>query len=79
MATSLPKGSQLAGRKIAEVFDQFPELLVVAIIRKQEIQLPRGSSRLEAGDQLLIAANQRTSIEAFNKAIAEKKAVAETA
>ena len=69
MTLNLPENSQLAGTTIAEVFDKFPELLVVAIIRKHQIELPRGSSRLEPGDQLLIAANETKSVEAFSKAI----------
>jgi len=69
MTLNLPENSQLAGTTIAEVFDKFPELLVVAIIRKHQIELPRGSSRLDPGDQLLIAANETKSVEAFSKAI----------
>src|SRR6516162_8163628 len=42
LSVNLPEDSQFAGRKIVEVFEKFPELLVVAIIRKQQIQLPRG-------------------------------------
>ena len=72
MTVNLPDDSKFAGRSIAEVFDQFPELVVVAIIHKQQIQLPRGSSRLEGGDQLLIAASDTTSIEAFNNAAGSK-------
>lgn len=66
---SLPENSPLAGRTVAQVFDQHPELLLVAIIRKQQIQLPRGPSRIEAGDQLLIAASEASSVSAFNNAI----------
>ena len=69
MTLNLPENSQLAGTTIAEVFDKFPELLVVAIIRKHQIELLRGSSRFEPGDQLLIAANDTKSVEAFSKAI----------
>ena len=54
----MPENSQLAGRTVAEVFDRYPELLLVAIIRKQQIQLPRGPSRMETGDQLLIASSE---------------------
>jgi chloride channel protein, CIC family len=61
----IPEGSKLAGRSIAEVFEQFPELLAVAIIRDEQIQLPRGSARLEGGDQLLIAASETRNFEAF--------------
>lgn len=69
---SLPENSPLAGRTVAEVFDQHPELLLVAIIRKQQIQLPRGPSRIEAGDQLLIAASEASNINAFNNAMIKK-------
>jgi len=69
---SLPENSPLAGRTVAEVFDQHPELLLVAIIRKQQIQLPRGPSRIEAGDQLLIAASEASSVRAFSNAIINK-------
>ena len=69
---SLPENSPLAGRTVAQVFDQHPELLLVAIIRKQQIQLPRGPSRIEAGDQLLIAASEASSVSAFNNAIINK-------
>lgn len=70
MTIMLPENSQLAGQSIAEVFERFPALLVVAIIRNQQIQLPRGSSRLEAGDQLLIAAHESTAVETFKRAAA---------
>jgi len=69
LSVNLPEDSQFAGRKIVEVFEKFPELLVVAIIRKQQIQLPRGSSRLEAGDQLLIAAGETSSVDAFKNVV----------
>ncbi|HEV8723683.1 MAG TPA: chloride channel protein [Candidatus Binatia bacterium] len=72
MTVNMPDDSQFAGRSIAEVFDQFPELVVVAIIRRQQIQLPRGPSRLEGGDQLLIAASETPSAEAFKKAVASR-------
>ena len=72
MTVNLPDDSKFAARSIAEVFEQFPELVVVAIIHKQQIQLPRGSSRLEGGDQLLIAASEITSAEVFKKAAASR-------
>jgi Trk K+ transport system NAD-binding subunit len=37
----------------------------VAIIRDQQVQLPRGSTRIADGDQLLIAAGGDTNVEAF--------------
>ena len=67
LTVSLPENSQLAGRSIAEVFEKFPELLAVAIIRDQRIQLPRGSTQIHGGDQLLIVANETTSIEGFKQ------------
>src|SRR5262249_51779503 len=69
LSVNLPADSQLAGKRIAEVFEKFPELLVVAIIRKLQIQLPRGSSLLEAGDQLLIAASEASTVDAFKNAV----------
>src|SRR5258706_5260031 len=62
MTVNLPDDSHFAGRSIAEVFDQFPELVVVAIIHKQQIQLPRGAATLQGCDQLLIAASEPTSV-----------------
>jgi CIC family chloride channel protein len=67
LTVDISEGSKIAGRSIAEVFDRFPELLAVAIIRDQQIQLPRGSTRLEGGDQLLVAASETTSLEAFKR------------
>ncbi len=72
MTVSLPENTPFAGRSVAEVFDQHPELLLVAIIRKEQIQLPRGPSRIEPGDQLLIAASEASSISAFNNAVINK-------
>jgi CIC family chloride channel protein len=69
LSISLPQNSELAGRSIAETFDRFPELLAVAIIRDQQIQLPRGSTLLKGGDQLLIAANEANSLEAFQQLV----------
>lgn len=59
--------SQLANHVIADVFEQFPDLLAVAIIRDQQVQLPRGSTRLASGDQLLVAANGIANPEAFER------------
>lgn len=67
LAVNISKDSALAGGTIAEVFDRFPELLAVAIIRDHGVQLPRGSTRLEGGDQLLIAASEITNVEAFKR------------
>jgi Trk K+ transport system NAD-binding subunit len=39
----------------------------VAIIRDQQVQLPRGPTRIASGDQLLIAASGDTNFEAFEE------------
>jgi CIC family chloride channel protein len=70
MTINLPDDSQFASLTVAHVFEQFPELVAVAIIRKQQIQLPRGTARLEGGDQLLIAASDMNSIDGFTRAAA---------
>ena len=67
MTVNVPNDSKFAGRSIADIFDQFPELVVVAIIHKQQIQLPRGSSQIEGGDQLLMAASDTTSIRELSR------------
>ncbi len=56
-------GSEIAGHSIAEVFERFPELVAVAIISGEQAKLPRGSTRLEAGDQILVAAANAENVE----------------
>jgi CIC family chloride channel protein len=68
MTLQIADQSELSGHTVAEVFERFPELLAVAIIRNQHIELPRGSSRLEGGDQLLLVATGRREFEAFERA-----------
>lgn len=63
----LPQDSLLAGRTIEEVFEPFPELIAVAIIRDQQILMPRGSTLIHGGDQLLIAANEAANLQAFKQ------------
>ena len=63
----LPQDSLLAGRTVENVFEPFPELLAIAIIRDQQIHLPRGSTLVHGGDQVLIAANQAASLQAFKQ------------
>jgi Trk K+ transport system NAD-binding subunit len=48
-----------------DVFEQFPDLLAVAIIRDQRVELPRGSTRLQPKDQLLIVTNETKNLDAF--------------
>ena len=65
LTVNIGEHSQLANRLIADVFEQFPDLLAVAIIRDQQVQLPRGSTRLASGDQVLIAAGEGTNVKVF--------------
>ena len=67
LTVNIGEHSQLADRVIADVFEQFPDLLAVAIIRDQHVQLPRGSTRLAGGDQLLIVASGTASVDAFSQ------------
>jgi chloride channel protein, CIC family len=67
LTVNISEHSELADRTIADIFDQFPDLLSVAIIRDQQVQLPRGSSRLEGGDQLLVVASRVTNVEVFER------------
>ena len=66
LTVNISEHSTLANRLISDIFEQFPDLLAVAIIRDQQVQLPRGSTRLASGDQLLIAAGEATNIKAFS-------------
>jgi CIC family chloride channel protein len=68
VTVTLPEESRLDGKSIAEVFDQLPDLLVVAIIRGQQVELPRGSTGLNKGDQLLLVASETAAVERFKKA-----------
>jgi Trk K+ transport system NAD-binding subunit len=58
---------QIAGQTIAEVFEQFPDLVAVAVIQGQQITLPRGMTRLNARDQLLIAASNIQSVASLRR------------
>jgi CIC family chloride channel protein len=68
VTVNIDDNSALANHKISEVFERFPELIAVAIIRDQTTQLPRGSTQLKGGDQLLLAAGDAGSVEAFKQA-----------
>jgi Trk K+ transport system NAD-binding subunit len=67
LTVNIGEHSQLANRVIADVFEQFPELLAVAIIRDHQVHLPRGSTRLAGGDQLLIVASGTASVDTFSR------------
>jgi Trk K+ transport system NAD-binding subunit len=65
MTVNIADESELAGQTVADIFERFPELLAVAIIRNHHIELPRGSSRLEGGDQLLLVATGTREFDVF--------------
>ncbi|MGE5817928.1 MAG: chloride channel protein, partial [Deltaproteobacteria bacterium] len=67
LTVNIAENSQLANQTIAEAFEHFPELLAVAIIRDQNIHVPRGSTELQGGDQLLVAASEAASVERFKQ------------
>lgn len=66
-ATKIVEDSKIVGRTIADIFDQFPDLVAVAVIRDQQVQLPRGGTQLEGEDQLLIAGGATKTIETFQQ------------
>jgi CIC family chloride channel protein len=63
----IQSGSSLAGRTVAEVFEDFPELVAVAIITGPQVRLPRGQTLLAAGDQVLVASSSNASIESLSR------------
>jgi chloride channel protein, CIC family len=67
LTVNIGEHSQLANRVIADVFEQFPELLAVAIIRDHQVHLPRGSTCLAGGDQLLMVASGTASVDTFSR------------
>jgi len=57
-ATDISKQSWLAGHTVAEAFGEYPNLILVAVIRDNQVTVPRGASVLSVGDRLLIAADE---------------------
>ena len=74
--TSLAVGekSPLAGRTVAEMSEMYPEMVAAAVIRGRQVLYPRGATRLEAGDQLLVVAGKDVKIEALKEAEEERTA-----
>jgi hypothetical protein len=66
LTVNLAEKSQLANRSIAEVFERFPELLAVVIIRDQQIQLPRGSTQFKAEINCWLSQVKRPASKASN-------------
>jgi len=62
-STDISKGSRLAGRTVAETFSEFPNLVLVAVIRDNQVTVPRGATVLSLGDRLLIAADAAAKIQ----------------
>jgi CIC family chloride channel protein len=56
-AMDISKRSKLAGRTVAQAFGEFPNLILVAVIRDNQVSVPRGAMVLSLGDRLLIAAD----------------------
>jgi CIC family chloride channel protein len=56
-ATDISRRSKLAGQTVAEAFGKFPNLILVAVIRDNQVLVPRGATVLSLGDRLLIAAD----------------------
>lgn len=55
---NISKGSDFSGQTVVQVFGKFADLVAVAVIRDQQVQLPKDVTRLEAGDQLIVAATE---------------------
>jgi CIC family chloride channel protein len=67
LAVNIGAQSKMAGRTIASTFGQFPDFVAVAIIRNQQVQLPRGATLLESGDQLLVITSEISQVEVFRR------------
>jgi CIC family chloride channel protein len=67
LALSIAKHSELDGRTISELAEQFPNFVAVAIVRNGHVELPRGPTRLEAEDQLLLVAAEAASMQGLEK------------
>jgi len=64
---NISKGSDFSGQTVAQVFGKFADLVAVAVIRDQQVQLPKGVTRLEAGDQLIVAATEAKGAGVFRR------------
>jgi Trk K+ transport system NAD-binding subunit len=67
VSVQIAERAPIAGRSIAQVFEQFPELVAVAVIQGEQITLPRGPTRLHAQDQLLVAAPDSKSADGLRR------------
>jgi CIC family chloride channel protein len=54
-AINVAGDSYLAGGSVAQAFREFEDLVAVAVIRNQQMILPRGATILEVGDRILLA------------------------
>jgi CIC family chloride channel protein len=78
-AVRISEDSALAGRRIEEALEQFPEMVIVAIIRDQRVELPRASTSLQSKDQLMVVANERKSLDALIRVASGKSTTAQQA
>jgi trk system potassium uptake protein TrkA len=53
----IPQGSPVAGQTVQEA-DRFDSLTFAAIIRPEEVVVPRGGTRIEAGDEVVVIGSQ---------------------
>jgi len=77
-ALRIGEGSQLAGRTVAESVGKIPGVTAVAVLRADEMLIPRGPTLLEAGDQL-IAVAELPGYERLRQAAGQEEAVHEEA
>jgi chloride channel protein, CIC family len=66
-SVQIADASQIAGQSVAEVFEQFPELVAVAVIQGQQVTLPHGGTRLNGQDQLIVAGSGRKSVDSLRR------------
>jgi CIC family chloride channel protein len=63
VAVGLAPGSALAGKSVAEGIGAIEGATAVAVLRGEEMSVPRGPTRLEAGDQVIAVA----TLEAYER------------
>lgn len=66
-AVTIEEGSPLAGRTIADALGLRAGLVAVALLREGALEVPRGPSRMHAGDQLLVVTD-RAALEELRRA-----------
>ena len=67
----IPAGSHAVGKTVAAIFEEYPDLLAVAVVRGQQVKLPHGGTRIGGDDQLLIVAGDTRSIDTFKSFVGQ--------